>query len=63
MKKFYVNYKYVSRKTGNVANSGGIYVEANDRNEAEAKALVELKRNPRVQGTEGFDVIIVKVSY
>ena len=62
MKKFYVTYKYVSRKTRNVANSGGIYVDAENRAEAETKALVELKRNPRVQGTEGFDIIIVNIS-
>lgn len=56
MGKWLVSYKYISNKTGSVANSGSISVEAEDKYEAESKAEAELRRNPRVQGTEGFTI-------
>ena len=56
MGKWLVSYKYISKKTGSVANSGSIYVEAKDKYEAESKAEAELRRNPRVQGTEGYTI-------
>ena len=54
--RYQVHYEYISRKTGHVANQGTISVEASDKYEAEAKALEELRRHPRVQGTEGYDI-------
>lgn len=56
MSKFLVSYKYISKKTGKVAGTGSVNVEATNKNEAEAKALTELKNHPRVQGTEGYTV-------
>ena len=54
--KFLVQYKYINKRTGNVASTGGVNVEAKDRYEAEGKALAELKRHPRVQGTDGYNI-------
>ena len=49
--RYLVSYKYISNKTGNVVHTGSVSVEAQDKSEAEGKAMAELKRNPRVQGT------------
>lgn len=57
-RKRYVNYKCFSRKTGQLLQSGGIYVEADDATEAEGIAYSQLKRNPPVQSTEGVDIEI-----
>ena len=56
MSNWIVNYKYISKKTKHVVNQGSVSVQASNKNEAESKALAELKNHPRVQGTEGFDI-------